>query len=337
MTPWPVSGGRAAWRLQPWDDPVEYRLDADGFRVAAAAARIPHPACAVAVVGDGAVFGYGVAATDALPAQLAVELGARHLPARVDNAGLCGSNVVHLRGWLDTVLARAAPDVVVLVVTPWSLRRDTPAGDTPQAPRVPAALGRTLRRLAAWSALTERGGWYALHFASRHLGWPASSVVARELEPLVESEEAFTRRWHGVASELDAMVARASATGARVLVGFVPLDVQVSAGRNRLYRDARLPYPTSGFIDRDYVHDDRYQRVLVAWAESRGVPLLDATPLLRPDADAAFLPDDYHLSAAGHRSVAAALAAPVSSACPSGGATNLAARDQAHSTPEDGP
>jgi hypothetical protein len=190
---------------------------------------------------------------------------------------------------------------------------------------VRAALAHTLRRLAAWSALTERGGWYATHFASRHLGWPAGSVVARELEPLLESEDTFTHRWHGVAAELDAMVARATVAGARVVVGFVPLDVQVSAARNRLYRDARLPYPTHGFVDRDYACDDRYQRVLVPWAESRDLPLLDATPLLRPDADAAFLTDDYHLSAAGHRRVAAALAPRVASACPTGGAPSLAA------------
>jgi O-antigen/teichoic acid export membrane protein/lysophospholipase L1-like esterase len=337
VAPWPVSSGRAAWRLQPWADRIEYRLDADGFRIAAAAPRIPRPACAIAVVGDATVFGYGVAAADALPAQLEAELAARRVTARVANAGLCGSNVVHLRSWLDTVLARARPDVVVLVVTPWSLRRDAPVHDGARGTRVRAALARTLRRLARWSAVTERGGWYASHLASRCLGWPAGSVVAWELEPLLEPVDTFARRWEGVAADLEAMVARARADGARVVIAFVPLDLQVSAARNRLYREARLPYPTHGFVDRDYAHDDRYRRVLVPWAESHGVTLLDATDVLRADADAAFLTDDYHLSAAGHRRVATALAQPVASACPTGGAPSQAAsRARPRSTRGDG-
>jgi lysophospholipase L1-like esterase len=330
--PWPVPGGHAAWRLQPWAERVEYRLDADGFRVAPATARMPRPGCAVAVIGDGTVFGYGVAAADAVPAQLEADLAARRVPARVHNAGLCGSNVVHLRGWLDAVLARAMPDVVVLVVTPWSLRRDAPA----RAVRVPGMIASTLRSLGRWSAVTERSGWYASHLASRHLGWPAGSVVAWELEPLLESEDAFARRWHDVAGDLDAMVARARAGGARVAVAFVPLDLQVSAARNRLYREARLPYPTHGFVDRDYVRDDRYGRVLASWAESHGVTLLDATDVLRADPDAAFLADDYHLSAAGHRHVAAALAPLVVSACPTGGAPSVASRARPRSTRGDG-
>ena len=45
--------------------------------------------------------------------------------------------------------------------------------------------------------------------------------------------------------------------GAAPLVLFVPLDVQVSAARNALYRDGRLPYRTHGFVDRDYTRDAR--------------------------------------------------------------------------------
>jgi lysophospholipase L1-like esterase len=322
VAPWPVSGGRAAWRLHPWADRVEYRLDADGFRIAATAPHLPRPACAVAVVGDSTVFGYGVAASDALPVQLEAQLAWRRVPARVDNAGLCSSNVVHLRAWLDTVLERAKPDVVVLVVTPWSLRRDAPPSGAPEG--LSAAVASRVRRLARGSAVVERAAWYASHLASRRLGWPAGSIVAWELEPLLESEDAFARRWHGVAAALDVMVARVSGADARVVVAFVPLDVQVSAARNQLYREARLPYRTHGFVDREYVRDDRYQRVLVPWAESQGVPLLDATDVLRADADPAFLPDDYHLGAVGHRRVAAALVPLVASACLPGGAPSRA-------------
>jgi O-antigen/teichoic acid export membrane protein/lysophospholipase L1-like esterase len=316
--PWPVSGGHAAWRLQPWDERIEYRLDANGFRIAATRPRGPRPACTVAVIGDSTVFGYGVAASAALPAQLERELVSLRVPARVDNAGLCASNVVHLRRWLERVLQRA-PDVVTLVVTPWSLRRDVPPA--PDGPSVVLTIG--LRRLTRWSAVMERGGWYASHLASRCLGWPASSGVAWELAPLLESEDAFARRWHGVAAELDAIIARTRKAGARIVVAFVPLDVQVSAARNRLYREARLPYATHGFVDRSYVDDDRYRRVLQPWAESRRVPLLDATDVLRIDADAAFLTDDYHLAAAGHRRLATALASLVASACPMGGAASV--------------
>src|SRR4029434_4535085 len=130
-----------------------------------------------------------------------VELASRGVPARVDNAGLCASNVLQLRTWLDAVLERAAPDVVALVVTPWSLRRDAPPA--PARDRARAALATGLDHLARWSAVMERGVWYDSHLASRLIGWPAGSVVAWELVPLLEPEDAFTHRWHDVTGELD--------------------------------------------------------------------------------------------------------------------------------------
>jgi lysophospholipase L1-like esterase len=91
--------------------------------------------------------------------------------------------------------------------------------------------------------------------------------------------------------------------------------VQVSRARNALYRDGRLPYASHGFVDRDYTRDDRHPHALRAWAARRDVPFLDVTTILRRDPDAAFLDDDYHLSAAGHRAIATALELPVQASC----------------------
>jgi len=315
----PVKGGRAVWRLQPGEPEIEYRLDARGFRVAstrehAAAAS----GCRVLALGDSHTFGYGVAATQAWPAQLETALDASGARAIVTNGGLCGSGVVAQRAWLDDALAETHPHVVVLAVTPWSLRLDL----DPPPPSLASAgdhlwprVETWLRRLARHSALVERGSRLALHGLAASVGWPPPAEVLWELVPLAEPPAAFVTRWTGVAPVVDAMVRRARAQGAAPIVLFVPLDVQVSASRNRLYRDERLPYPTYGFADVDYAHDDRYRAALAALAAEAHVVVLDATDTLRRAAESSFLADDYHLAAAGHVRVAALMAPAVAAAC----------------------
>lgn len=308
--PTPIPGGHARWRLQPWNAVVDYRLDVDGMRVAAAA-RAPQAGCRVAVLGDSNAFGYGVPADATIAARLAAP--AVEPPMTVRNAGLCGANVVQLASWARAVTARAEPDVVVLVLSPWSLRVDAPPAEDLEG--LDRAVAQRWKRLARWSALAERTGWWTTHWLGRAVGWPAHSVVAWELQPLVDDDAAFARRWTAVRAALGALTAAARRGGARVLLVYVPLDVQVSRARNALYRGGRLPYATHGFVERDYTRDHRHADALRTWAAAHDVPWLDATPLLRRDGARAFLEDDYHLSAAGLRTIAAALQTPVAAAC----------------------
>jgi hypothetical protein len=308
--PYPVPGGHAAWRIQPWHHPIEYRLDANGFRSGGDATEIAAP-CRVLALGDSHTFGYGVDAAQAWPAVLATMLAR----ATVANAGLCGSGIAATEAWLPDALQASRPQVVVLGVTPWSLREDPePSEQHPLDARWPRA-EKYLVRATRLSAVADRAARFGLQRLSRLVGWPPPAPVLWELTPLLEPKREFHARWRGVDARLARMVRLARSRGATPLVLFVPLDVQVSAARNVLYRRSRLPYPTHGFVDRDYTRDDRYVHALEKTAARLHVELLDATPVLRDVASAGFLPDTYHLAPSGHAHLAALMAAPVARAC----------------------
>ena len=311
----PVPAGAAAWRLEPGAERIEYRLDADGFRIGAPAAG--DAACRVLAIGDSHTFGYGVAAEDAWPPRLAAALRTTAAPATVVNAGLAGGGIADEAAWLADALPAARPTVVVITLSPWSARLDPDPPPPPcsHATRLWEHAEPRLRTIARWSALGDRLSRRTLHVLTAYTGWPPASGVAWELVPLDEPRPSFRARWDGVHTTLAAMVRRVRHAGAEAIVAFVPLDVQVDPHRNRLYRDERLPYPAYGFVDRDYSRDDRYQRALAHEARWLGVGIVDVTSALRADAGAAFLAEDYHLSPAGHRRVAAALAPAVSLAC----------------------
>jgi hypothetical protein len=82
--------------------------------------------------------------------------------------------------------------------------------------------------------------------------------------------------------------------GAQLVVATLPLDVQVHAGEWRKYRT----WP------RDLSDTERLAVDLVADARDAGILAVDLLPALRAASPGAFLSDDYHLSARGHRAVA---------------------------------
>lgn len=306
----PVPGGHAAWRIQPWHRPIEYRLDDHGFRTAGAAMPSGAP-CRVLALGDSHTFGYGVGGNEAWPAMVSSMLA----NVAVENGGVAGSAIGAMEAWLPDALAAAHPQVVVLAVTPWSLRDDPePAEQHVLDARWPHAEW-LLRRASQYSAVADQLSRFALQRSARMFGWPPPAPVLWELVPLVEPPAAFHARWEGVHARLARMVETVRRRGAVPILLFLPLDVQVSAQRNVLYRNGRLPYRTHGFVDRDYAHDDRYVRALDESAERLRVEAIDATPILRAIAPSGFLPDDYHLGADGHAHVAALMSAPIAQAC----------------------
>ena len=309
--PRPVPGGHASWRLQPWGQSIEYRLDQHGFRAARGPTSAAAP-CRVLALGDSHTFGYGVGAEQAWPAMLESMLAR----VNVANAGLCGSGIAAEQAWLPDALAAARAQVVVIAVTPWSLREDPePPGEQHELdarwPRAEAYL----RRISRYSAVVDRTSRVVFQRTSALIGWPPPAPVLWELAPLVEPPATFHARWAGVHARLARMVELVRRRGATPLVLFVPLDVQVSAARNELYRDGRLPYRTHGFVDRDYTRDTRYVHALDKSATKLRVAFVDATPMLRALAPGGFLSDSYHLAVDGHAHLAALLASPVAEAC----------------------
>lgn len=320
-SPWPLSGGIGRWSLQPGGPPIDYVIDERGFRVIPQERDEPRAAsaCRILTVGDSDAFGYGVRAEEALPARLALRLAADGIAAVVENAGVCASSVRRHRQMLERILKTAAVHVVVIIETPWSLRLD-PAPANP-AERFADKLWNLAEAktgaLATYSAVADRASRKLFHLSNQLLGWPASSSVAWEMLPLLESREQFVARWRDVAREIEQMVAIVREFGASPVLVFVPLDLQVDVARNRLYEDERLPYPAYGFEVRDYTRDDRYRTAVHALASALGVTLLDETTVLRTSKDAAFLASDYHPSPLGYELMAADLAATVGEACAS--------------------
>src|SRR6185295_12702835 len=103
-----------------------------------------------------------------------------------------------------------------------------------------------IRRAARISAVVERASRFVLPRLSATVGWPPPAEVLWELVPLREPAPAFERRWLGTRALLTAMLERVRAEGAQPILLFVPLDLQVSRARNRLYRDGALANPTHG-------------------------------------------------------------------------------------------
>jgi lysophospholipase L1-like esterase len=297
---------------------VEYRLDNAGFRVATAPRQHGRSRCEVAAFGDSNVFGYGVAAEAAFPAQLEDLLRAGEADVDVSNAGIAGTTLAQQRQWLEEVLARRAPDVVVLAVSPWSLRRDVPPSAS-AARTAGEKLWRLVNRwtglLAERSAVADRIRRRVFHLLAERIGWPPSSDVAEQLESLVEPRPLFMRRFAAAASEIKQIAERLRTQGTAFVLVLVPLDIQLSQDRNRLYRAERLPYPAYGFQERDYTRDVRFSAAMMELAQALGLRTVDVTSGLATAVEDNFLCDDYHLSENGHRRIAGEIAPAVRGAC----------------------
>jgi lysophospholipase L1-like esterase len=313
--PWPLPGGSARWALQAGSPEIDYRLDSDGFRVAAGEPASHRVSCRVLALGDSNVFGYGVRAEEAFPAKLEGILRAQGVEVEVRNAGFCGSDVAQQRRWLESVLERAAPDVVVFAVSPWSLRTDQPPKPRTTGEKLWNVVNRRSAALTSWSAVMDRTRRRLLHSAAALVGWPPPSNVAWELQPLLEPRPLFDLRFAAAATEIRRATARLRAAEASPLLVLVPLDVQTDRARNHLYVAERLPYASWGFVDVDYTRDGRYGESMAHLARELGVPLLDVTTALANEAAEGYLQDDYHLHAVGHRRIAEEIASAVRDAC----------------------
>ena len=303
--PAPNPGGVSAFRLGPGQPVIRYALNAAGLRDERQVEARPAPGvCRVLALGDAYTFGYGVAERDAYPARLEQRL-ARRGRIEVLNAGFPDLNVEQQERRLTGLLPGLAPDVVLVSFSWWNL-------PLPPAPPRPA------RWSAAWlvANLEQKGERVGMRLAAadtmlgaaRAVWTPAlfpPSGLAREIEPLALPPDAVAARFARAARALDAMAAAAAAAGARFAVVVTPLDVQVDAARNALYRSGALPYPAHGFTDVDYTRAEALPAALARFAAEAGIALVDTTPAFRRHRELPlFLRGDYHAAPAGHRLIA---------------------------------
>jgi len=309
--PVPRPGARVAWALAPRQPVVTYRLNRLGLREDRDLAPWPPPGvCRILALGDAYTFGYGVWARDTFPAALERRLR-RHARVEVVNGGFPNVNVEQSRRRLATLLPALHPAMVVFTFSWWDVPAD-PAGAGGWLARHADALAE---RVTPWSGVAT-AGWRLVRHALTPLVFPPSGM-ARELEPLAAPPGAVAARWRRTAAAIAGMADDAARAGAGFLVVIAPLDLQVDARRNALYRWERLPYPSHGFVDRDYARGSAMPAALVEAARGGKIRVVDATPAFRARrARPLFLDGDYHAAPAGYRLLARVAAQAVGDAPP---------------------
>ncbi len=261
----------------------------------------------VLLLGDSQVFGYGVDERDSLIGQLPAVLGAGFevLDAAVPTWGPPEYSRV-----VDELAPTYRPEVVVFVANvanDWfeakvDNARRTTARDgwaaynlvgTPEATDFPG------RRFLFGQSHLVLGVREIMAFGSRQAAPPqATSAAARlvdQLRYLIRTDQPHRSR---ITRHLLAARDACERWGCRVVTVALPLDVQVHESEWAKYADEPV----------DLGRVRALASIYLAEARSHGVPALDLFEPLAAASPGAFLPDDYHLSPAGHRAVAEALA-----------------------------
>ncbi|MCB9788522.1 MAG: hypothetical protein H6744_17710 [Deltaproteobacteria bacterium] len=289
------------------------RINAQGFRGDDWA---PAPSAApvagrVLLLGDSQVFGYGVDEADALAAALtrALPPGAEVLNAAVPTWG----PPEYLRA-LAELAPVYRPETVVFTA---NVANDWTEVHVPNARRTTARDGFAAYQLHGAEAVTEFPG-RAWLFGRSHLFLAvrrllAATTAERPPEPaaaarrLLADLPRLSRPDGPHRSRLTAPLLAARELcrplGCRVVLLALPLDLQIHPGEWAKYHGAPFDLaPTEVLLDH-----------LLSDARRADVPALDLRPVLRAASPGAFLPDDYHLSPAGHAAVASALAPLIAS------------------------
>lgn len=275
-------------------------------------------AARVLIVGDSQVMAYGAAEADGFPARLSAR-GLNVLAAGIPTWGPHEYTLV-----ADELIARFEPAVVVVVL---NAANDFQEADTPNTARTTARDGWAVG-LSPGVTLDQPTEFPGRHFllSRSHLVLATRLLLhgdphEREVPPAL-GLVAFAQRAPPVAppwrSPLGVHLARLHKTclarGCRLVTVLLPADVQVDAREWDKYRaflpDGAAPdaTPTLALNHRARVDEavlsERSARLR---QEATQTTWLDLGLALAATKEA-FLPDDFHLSPAGHAAVAEALA-----------------------------
>lgn len=311
------------YRLQPgfrgtvtnrveFDTPVA--INRQGLRGPEAGAKAPGT-FRVLTLGDSFTFGVGARQEETYPAQLQSILRSRGVRAEVLNAGAPGYGVPDAVAWFQRWGWPLEPDAIVLAVFLANDLQDAAPGG-PKAMAVDGELmiqGEKKNSLSRWlyyhSHLYVLLKTSALGELGRRLLGKSPPLETRERRAEFELYEKgrtseVVRRGAAATEKAVAGLAR-SAGGARVLAVLIPSVIQVDAGR---WREG---------LERFGLEPSRYDRLrpnaLFRDIFGRhGIPVLDLTaPFAKAVAsgEVIYYPIDQHLTPAGYRRAAEAVAA----------------------------
>lgn len=287
----------------------EVRINAQGFRGGDwTPAENPKPVAGrVLLLGDSQMFGYGVDEGDSQIGRLPAALGPGH---EVLDAAVPTWGPPEYARIVDELAPTYRPAVVVFVA---NVANDWFEAKVDNARRTTARDGWAAYNLVGTSEPTEFPGRRfvfgrshlvlgvreIMAFGSRQAAPPqATSAAARladQLKYLIRTDAPHRSR---ITRHLLAARDACERWGCRVVTVTLPLDVQVHASEWAKYSDAPIDLGRVRALAGIYLEE----------ARTHGVPALDLFEPLAAASPGAFLPDDYHLSPAGHRAVAEAIA-----------------------------
>lgn len=306
-------GWRGNQRIEGQQVPIE--IDSLGLRGPAAGPKRPGER-RLLLVGDSFVFGQGVTAAEAIPAQLQSLLRQRGIDVEVGNAGIAGTGP---REWASMLHRVREPFGVDAVIAVSFLGNDVL--DTLQEPLT--AVDGWL--LSLGFAKHARESWrFRLRVASRlwdkvelalgklpllAMGQPAAvgpgislaDALFLDRDPSHDSELPFL-------AEVEAALDRAFTAFVAELRGLPAIVVLLPA--RSVVVDDYATLLAANHLDPALHHRGQSHQRMRSWLERRGLRVIDLLePLLsHPDRKALYLPQDGHFNAAGCAAVAAMLA-----------------------------
>jgi lysophospholipase L1-like esterase len=290
---------------------IEYRVT---VHTDALAMRVPVRAPAgdgrprVLVLGDSFVFGQGVEAQDAWPAQLELALAARGDTVAVLNGGIPGYSTLDEAAWLSAYGLAQHPRRVVLGVF---LGNDLEDNGTTAQRRLGSIAPPPVRwytRPTRW--LYEHSHLYDLLRRLAERARPARPVdgmaanVAAAIAPYHVSTSAQRRvELDGTAAAVAKFDSLTRAAGAERLVILIPDAVAVEPAREAA---VRRQVPPGVALDFNYPVS-----IFAPLFAAHGITCVDLTPALRAEAARGtrlYYPVDRHLTPEGNRFVAGLVA-----------------------------
>lgn len=274
---WRFEAG-ARWHTRVGGHPVV--INSDGFRDAEFAPRRPGVG-RIVVLGDSVTFGHGQPAAVRFTERLETLLTRGGARVEVLNAGIPGWSSYQQRAFYERHGQDLDPDLVLVGFV---------LNDITEVQRglLELRLATGMRLARSLNALAERSAAVAaLKRAFQHSVAPQEREVRSVLELVLREDAPEVRHaMDATLGELARLDELCRQRGDRLGLVVFPFRFQIV--------DPRLDAP---------------QRRLRAFAEERGIPLLDTLPTLRAEGADATLMDADHLTALGHRRVAEAIAA----------------------------